>query len=374
VLPALALGVYGALELELVRSPAPAGARLLGATAFGAVVFVRRIAPVPAAGAFALVLVLRAADGQLGAASHSATLALLILGWSLGTGTTGWASRICALALLEVGVAIGLPVAGDHPNTSDFVVLGLLPIAACGAGSAVRRWRADAQFERVRQREVAAEQALGPQRALEQERARVAWELRDVVAHSVSIVSVQAGAAETLARRDPARARESVEAMLTAAREALVELRRLLDLLSGEDADATKYGPQPGFGTVGELIAHGGEMGLRIELLDQRTGAELPAGVQLTAFRIMQEALTNAHKHAGRVPVTVRLARHSGDLEVEIHSAMTTAHTTGPGRGHGLVGMRERVRLYGGHLDAGPDGNGRWVVRAVLPVQGELSG
>jgi signal transduction histidine kinase len=320
------------------------------------------------------VRIVRAADGQLGHASHSPTLVLLIFGWSLGTGAISRASRLAALALLEVGVAFALVLAEGHAVPTDFVVLGLLPLAAFGAGSAVRRWRAAAQLERTRGMEVAAERDVHPQRAVLRERARVARELHDVVAHAVSIVSVQAGAGEALARRDPARARESVRAVLAAAHQALAELRRLLDLLSEADTAGADYGPQPGLANLDQVVANAREIGLDVELLDERTGSEPPTGVQLTAFRIVQEALTNAHKHAGRVPVLVRLAQRPGALEVEIRSDTATTATSGDSTGHGLVGMRERVRLYDGHLDAGPDQDGRWLVRAVLPTESELAG
>ena len=373
VLPALAVTAYGAIELASVHASASAVARLLGAAAFGVVVLVRRVAPVPAAGAFAVVIILRAADGQLGHTSHSATLALLILGWSFGSGAIGWAAQLAALALLEVGVPVALVLAERHPVPTDFVVLGLLPLAAFGAGSAVGRWRAAADRERARGREVAAEREVHSQRAVVRERARVARELHDVVAHAVSIISVQAGAGEALARRDPARARESVKAVLTAAHQALAELRRLLDLLRNKDDANADYGPQPRLADLDELVANARAIGLDVQLLHERTGPEPPAGVQLTAFRIVQEALTNAHKHAGRVSVVVRLAQRPGELEVEIGNDLAPAAAAADGTGHGLVGMRERVRLYSGHLDAGRDGKGRWRVRAVLPVESELA-
>jgi len=374
VLPTVVLIAYGVIEIAATTSPAPAVARLVGAAAFGAVVLVRRIALVPAVIAFGLVAVLRAADGQLGTGAHSVTLGLLILGWSVGTGSSGWPSRLAALALLEVGLAVAVQLANGHPVAADFVVLGLLPLAAFGVGSAVRRWRAEAQFERARQRKLSAEREVHPRRAVAQERARVARELHDVVAHSVSIISVQAGAAEALAGRDAARARESVAAVLTAARQALAELRLLLDLLGAEHRRSASYGPQPGLASLDELAANAREIGLQIELINEVDGTEVPAGVQLTAFRIVQEALTNAHKHGGRVPVGVRLAGRPGELGIEIRSDRTDATTSGEGAGHGLVGMRERVRLYGGTLQTGPDEDGRWVVRAILPVEAERAG
>jgi signal transduction histidine kinase len=372
--PALVVLAFGAMELGSVRAPAPAVARLLGAAALAVVVLIRRIAPAAAAGAFALVLILRAADGQLGKAAHSPALALLILGWSLGTAAISWPNRLVGLSMLEIGAAVALPVAESHPLASDFVVLGLLPLAAFGAGSVVRRWQAAARLERARGTEAAAEQETHPQQAVVRERARVARELHDVVAHAVSIISVQAGAAEALARRDPIGAQESVKAVLAAAHHALAELRRLLELLSGDETPAAAYGPQPGLGTLVELIRSARDVGLQIELLDERTGPEPPAGVQLTAFRILQESLTNAHKHAGHVPVVVRLADRPGELEVEVRSEATRGRADAGSSGHGLLGMRERVALYGGTLDARPDGDGHWLVRAVLPVEAEVAG
>jgi len=371
--PAIAVLLYGAIELASVPASASAVARLLGIAAFGVAVFVRRVAPLPAAAAFALVLILRAADGQLGHASRSATLALLILGWSLGSGVIGWAARVAALAVLEVGVAVALGFAERRAVPTDFVVLGLLPLAAVGAGSVVRRWRAEAEVERARVREVAAERELHSQRAVSRERALVARELHDVVAHAVSIISVQAGAAESLVGRDRARARRSIEAVLAAAHQALAELRRLLDLLSAEDNPRADYLPQPGLANLDELVANARDVSLEVQLIDERSGGEPPAGVQLAAFRIVQEALTNAQKHGALGPVIVRLMERPGELEVEIGNRMASTATTGSGTGHGLVGMRERVRLYDGHLDAGPDGDGRWRVRAVLPVESEAA-
>jgi signal transduction histidine kinase len=208
-----------------------------------------------------------------------------------------------------------------------------------------------------------------------EERARIARELHDVVAHSVSIISVQAGAAEMLARRDPPRAREAVAAVLTAAHQALAELRQLVDMLGGDDDATLAYQPQPGLPDLAELVANGRELGLAIDLVDEREPSEIPAGVQLTVYRIVQEALTNAAKHAGRVPVSVRLFGRPGELDVEIRNPMTADSVDGADTGHGLLGMRERVRLYGGHLAAGPDPERCWLVRVTLPVEeGEAQG
>jgi len=197
------------------------------------------------------------------------------------------------------------------------------------------------------------------------ERARIARELHDVVAHSVSIIAVQAGAAESLVERDPARAREHLGAVRRTAREALTEMRRLLDVLR-EDEPA--YAPQPTLATLAALVEETRRAGVPVELVREGSDDPLPPGVDLAAYRIVQEALTNVRRHAGSAPTRVRIRHAAGAVEVEVVNGPATSPGEGPGGGRGLLGMRERVRLYGGSLDAGPE-DGGFAVRARLPVE-----
>lgn len=197
--------------------------------------------------------------------------------------------------------------------------------------------------------------------AIEDERNRVARELHDIVAHSVSIISVQASAAEYLIAHDRERALASMTAIADSADDALLELRRLLAALRGSDPDA---GPQPGLEQLEELLATGARV-----RIDVRTDvATLPPGLSLAAYRIVQEALTNARKHGADGEALVRLRRDPGALVLEVLNPLRGTPDAPATGGHGLIGMRERARLYGGSVEAGPDGAGRWAVRAVLAL------
>ena len=203
-----------------------------------------------------------------------------------------------------------------------------------------------------------------------EERTRIARELHDVVAHRVSLMTVQAGAAKTVATVDPEGARRAMEAVETAGRQALQELRHLLGVLRPE-ADIDGLGPQPGLADVPRLVSQFEEAGLEVSLTIDVLGADLPARVDLSAFRIVQEALTNVLKHAGRGSrADVRIFTDGDGLRLEV---LDDGHspTLLPGSGHGIVGMRERALLLGGHLDAGPRPGGGWHVVAHLPIESE---
>ncbi|MFI5938480.1 sensor histidine kinase [Actinoplanes sp. NPDC051494] len=197
-----------------------------------------------------------------------------------------------------------------------------------------------------------------------QERARIARELHDVLAHTVSVIVVQAQAAEDVFDRRPELARKALTTIGTAARSTLQELRMLLQTMS---ADTGETGPQPGLDGLGPLAASMVATGLRVEL--HTTPVALPAAVDLSAYRIVQESLTNTlrHSQADRARVTVSCSPAS--VHVEIHDAgppRSTGRVTGTDR-RGIVGMRERARLLGGTLDAGPTPDGGFRVRADLP-------
>jgi signal transduction histidine kinase len=198
------------------------------------------------------------------------------------------------------------------------------------------------------------------------ERARIARELHDVIAHTVTVMVVQAQAGPDLVG-DPTRARSAFGAIETSGREALTELRRLLGVLRSADG-APAVGPQPGVGAVEGLVQELRDAGRQVDLRVEGVPVELPAGVDLSAFRIVQEALTNAVKHAGdaEAEVIVRYAPDALEVEVLDNGSGTTASAAGPG--HGLIGMRERVALYGGELQVGARNGHGYAVRARLPL------
>jgi signal transduction histidine kinase len=215
--------------------------------------------------------------------------------------------------------------------------------------------------------ELEREQAAEARRAIAEERTRIARELHDVVAHRVSLMTVQAGAAKTVAADDLEGAVQAMEAVEEAGRQALSELRHLLDVLRPE-AEVDGLGPQPGLADVPRLIDQFERAGLNVSLTMNGARTDLPVRVDLSAYRIVQEALTNVLKHAGTTAQTeVRLSTDDRGVAIEV---LDDGHgdTILPGSGQGIVGMRERAQLLGGSLEAGPLPGGGFQVVARLPI------
>jgi signal transduction histidine kinase len=202
--------------------------------------------------------------------------------------------------------------------------------------------------------------------AVAEERARIARELHDVVGHSVSVMTVQAAGVRRLLRPEQEREREALLTVERTGREALAEMRRMVGVLRRPE-EAPALAPQPSLEHVDRLIEQAREAGLPVELRVQGKACELPAGVDLTAYRLVQEGLTNALKHARATRAEVLVDYGDGAIEV-IVSDDGTGVGNGEGGGHGLVGMRERVSVYGGELDAGPKPGGGYRLRARLPL------
>jgi signal transduction histidine kinase len=209
--------------------------------------------------------------------------------------------------------------------------------------------------------------------AVATERGRIARELHDVIAHSVSLMGVQAGAAERLLESDPGRAREALRSIQLTARESVGELRRLLDFLRTRE-EPTALAPQPGLDALESLIEGSRHAGLHVELAVEGHRPHLPAGVELSAYRVVQEALTNARKHAPGAPARVRLHYGPRELQLWVENGPGERPADGNGAaapvgtGHGILGMRERVALYGGSVQALAQRDGGFLVHVRLPV------
>jgi signal transduction histidine kinase len=207
-------------------------------------------------------------------------------------------------------------------------------------------------------------------RAVTDERLRIARELHDVVAHTMSVVAVHAGTGRMVADDDPAAAREALATIETTSRAALAEMRRMLGMLRGaESAARGALVPAPGLGDLDALVADVVRSGITVDVRVDGHRGEVPAGVDLAAYRIVQEALTNVIKHAGRVRVTVAV-RYTDDavtVEVDDDGEEPLESPVPPTPGHGLVGMRERVAMYHGDLDVGRRPRGGFHVAARLP-------
>jgi signal transduction histidine kinase len=213
-----------------------------------------------------------------------------------------------------------------------------------------------------REREVRANEAVAD------ERARIARELHDAIAHGVSVMVVQAEAAEEVLDVDSAAARGALHKVQGAGREALGELRRLVGILRGPDA-GSQLVPQPGVASLDRLVEHLQDAGVPIELRIEGKPKHLPPGIDLSAYRIVQEALTNVLKHAAASRASVVVEYTDDGLLLEVTDDGRGAAATNGG-GHGLAGMRERVALYGGELEARDHEGGGFLVRARLSVDG----
>ena len=290
-----------------------------------------------------------------------------------------WGSRRAALASGAVA-AVVVVVTMSLPRTdADVVDAAFVSLALAGAwllGDRARVQRALAAELQERAARLERERADEARQAVASERARIARELHDVVAHHVSMMVVQAEAGPVAVEHDPARAAGAFEAIAATGRQALVEMRRLLGMLRGDEEQAPSLAPQPGLAEVPSLVEQVGRAGLQVELVVEGTEAALPAGVDLSAYRIVQEALTNAVKHGGpgRAVVLVRYGDHELQLRIWDEGRPAGGDGSPPrGRpetapGRGLLGMKERVGLFGGELRAGPGPNGGFTVEARLPI------
>jgi signal transduction histidine kinase len=272
----------------------------------------------------------------------------------------GWAAVIGAAAV----------VSSKSGNAyADFFWTTLILTLAWFFGSALGTRTEQARELTQRVEAVERERATAAERATAEERARIARELHDVVAHSVSVMVVQASGVRRLLKDEQEREREALLSVEQIGRQALSEMRRMLGVMrSGGEAPA-ELAPQPGLQHLERLVAQVEEAGLPVTLRIEGDRPDLSPGVDLSAYRIVQEGLTNALKHAkgAHAEVVVRYIDSSVELEIADDGPGVP---NGDGKGHGLVGMRERVALYGGTIEAGPRAEGGFVLRAWLPVEG----
>jgi signal transduction histidine kinase len=241
-----------------------------------------------------------------------------------------------------------------------------------GDTTRIRRLQASALFDRTR--ELEAERDLNAERAVTDERLRIARELHDVMAHHVTIIGIQASAAERILDRDVVKARTALQLISRESRETVDELQRLLGFLRPARAVDSAFEadpPQPSVANVARLVADSRASGLEVSLETTGDLENLPGSVSLSAYRIVQEALTNVRKHAGSSRANVRVDVAAGWVNLKVHNVRGNPSLAGQstGSGLGLLGMRERARLVGGEVKAGPSSEGGWLVEARLPVQ-----
>ncbi len=310
----------------------------------------RRRAPVPVAAVVLGSFMAQGVAGDWRLEPQTELLCVAMAFWALGAHAQDPIS-------LRAGIVGLLAVAIHEPG--DLIVQGPLMAGVFAAG---RLMRSRAQLAAA----LARDRAEGERQAVAEERARIARELHDVVAHSISLMTVQAGA-ERLALGDARpQTTEALSQIEVTGRQALAEMRRLLGMLRGP-GEEVDLAPQPGIGQLTALGERVTRAGLPVRLTVEGDPRPVSPGVDISAYRIVQEGLTNAlkHAHAGRAEVTVS---YRGDhVEIEVADDGRGGPPSVNGAGHGLPGMRERVALYGGTLEAGPLPEGGWALRARLP-------
>ncbi|GAA2135691.1 sensor histidine kinase [Glycomyces algeriensis] len=338
----------------------PAWLGWLVSAAIGLPIATRRRWPVPSA---AVTLAGCAAAALLDFAREPFVPAGLVL-YAVGTAVAPRLSRVvlaAALAILTASLFIG--VYAHTPSESLLGALGLTGAVWLSAGGG---WAAGVAMRRRRETQL-AEQARDRSRVIAEERLRIARELHDIVSHNLSLIAVQAGVANHLADEQPERAREALRSIESTSKGALAEMRSVLTVLRSGPVEDTVPEPAPGLAELEALAeqtrAAGVAVGLRVDVR-----RPLPPGIALAVYRIVQESLTNVVKHAGRGRCEVEVRAEDG----RVHVTVTDDGGREPRQrhgGHGLIGIRERVLMYGGTFTAGPGDGGGFTVRAVMPVE-----
>ena len=365
---ALAVTIGAGLCIEgtlATYAAGPAWANVVVGLGTGASILWRRTAPVVTAVALVVAAALHA--HLLTGIDEMITVLLLLV--VVGYAAARYGTRTERALALAV-VVVGLP-ASDIPRgvPAENVIFPLVVVlAGAAAGHAVRERGREARLLAEHTHELEALRAQGEHSAVLDERRRIARDLHDVVAHTVSVMVVQAAAARRTLDRDPVAAGAALDAVTTTGREAVVELDRLLGLLRPDDLRAAAT--TPGVEALGDLAERMRAAGLPVRVVVHGQPRPLEPGADLAAYRVVQEALTNALKHAGGAPATVELTWTDDAVELLV-SDEGDGGARGPGARRGLQGMRERIEAYEGELEAGPAPAGGFRVRARLPLRRE---
>lgn len=327
----------------------------------------RRRRPLAVVAVVAVLQVIEAAAGVPLQQPVVPLLASVIAVYALMTLAPAWQAASGAALMLA---AVGIETIVQDKGFGNFAFALIFLVGATIVGRTVHSRTQHAAELTDRAESLEKQQSLVAQLAVQEERTRIARELHDVIAHTVSVMVVQAGAAEQMVGRDPDRALAAMQAVQTTGREALGEMARLLGMLR-EDGAEIGLTPAPGLADLPTLVDGARRSGIDVHLQLDGYPRQLPPGPELSIYRIVQEALTNIRKHAGRSRAAVRVTCSDTAIVAEIHNDGATepsADAAVPGAGHGLIGMRERVALYGGTLVAGPSTSGGFQVRANIPI------
>ena len=355
VVDALIAIAFASLAVVQIQSAAESQEGLRDSDGIGALLVlaqtlplaVRRVAPLGSLAAITAAIGMHAALGYDDI--QAGTFASLV-GVSSAAYVTDNRRALVAALLGAVGIGVFFTTTRTSFDGFEIVGIGGLWLAGWIAGSVFR----------IRRRHTAAV-----------ERARITRELHDIIGHTLNLIVVQAGAARTVFKSRPDQALESLNAIETTARQSLSDMERMLGILQPPEPEAAPYSLQPGLGQVDRLAEQFTDAGLPVEVNVAGEPHKLPTSLDLSAYRIVQEALTNALKHAGPARARVAISYLADKLELDIvddgQGPGDDGHNVGGGRG--LIGMRERVSLFGGELDAGPAAEGGFRVHASLPLE-----
>jgi signal transduction histidine kinase len=356
------ISVFAGQTPEAYNDPTALAA--VTAVAIAATLYWRRSHPVAALAAAAGLLTVHLLVFEYPDAALPIILLVLTYGagaWCPQRGAVaGYVLVLATIALLAATGAPGLDAATTVANIAIFTCAWVIGLVVRS-----RRAESDARFAEAEERaEVQRQEAA---RAIAEERLRIAQELHDVVAHSMSVIAVQAGVGAHVLDSQPDEARRSLEAISKTSRATLTEMRRLLGVLRGEDGERA-HAPAPGLDNLESLAAEVRVTGVDVKLELDGDRKNVPPGVDLSAYRVVQEALTNVIKHAGQgVSACVSVGCHPDELCIEVVDNGRGASVPSSPAGHGLMGMRERVAVWGGELTAGPRPGGGYRVRARIP-------
>jgi signal transduction histidine kinase len=367
VVIALVFAVLAPLEIWVDDVSGPPEAKLAYSLLCTLPLAWRTVAPVAATmvttGGLALAIALGMPADE---GSFVAVVAPLVAVYSVGAHASVRATVI-AVGFVMTAMAAGLAIGNDP--VGELAIYGLAVAIALLVGRAVRAMGFEVDVLEARADELERERDLRTQAAVAAERSRIARELHDVIGHSISVMGVQAGAVRRRLTPEQEREREVLLAVEKTGRDAVGEMQRLLGILRSNGAEPP-LDAIPTVQRVDDLVADLRRAGLEVGLRVEGDLDDLPPGRGVAAFRILQEALTNALKHAPGARVEALLRRAGPELVIEVvDTGGARAAERSDGGGHGIVGMRERVALYGGSLDAGPEGSG-FAVRARIPVTG----
>ncbi len=357
----LALALILGVQIELLLKPHLTGPRGLNMLLYGAAslaLFLRRERPLLLMAAVAVVGT--AGEAVLQGPPDLTFVILMLLTASYSVGAH--ARQRVALIGLGLGVAVVIAVSAIRGDSDVIFPVVFFVFVPWLVGRTLRH-------QSALSRELAEKADRAEHAREEEERRAVARELHDVLAHNLSVMVVQAGAARRIVERDPDTAADAADLIRTTGRDALAELRSLLGPVHRDEGEP--LGGVPSLAQVSRLVRRAREAGLTVRLTVEGEAVALPTGIDLTAYRVVQEALTNTLKHAGEARAEVTVRYEPGEVVVEVEDDGVGPGGNGQladvGGGHGLVGMRERVGVYGGKLQAGRRRGGGFAVRARLP-------